>query len=269
MIRQFVTRILFILALLSIPVFAEAGEGTLVSRTPGNVSPDKIIQQFASKEGEFKQAREHYTYEQSVVVQTLEGNSPDGEYQQTTAVLFDDQGKRVENVLYAPQNTLQRISMTREDMDDIENRMPFVLTSNDLPQYNVSYVGQQQEDELQTYVFDVAPKQIEKGHRYFQGRIWVDQQDFQIVKTRGKSVPDIHKHDQENLFPEWTTYREQVDGHYWFPTYTRADDVLHFKSGDVPIRIVVKYSDYKRFGSDSKIIYDGQEVKNDPQQRPH
>jgi hypothetical protein len=118
-------------------------------------------------------------------------------------------------------------------------------------------------------VFDIAPKLIEKGKRYFQGRIWVDDQDFQIVKTNGKTVPDIRKKKgEENLFPSFTTWREQIDGKYWFPTYTLADDTLHFTTGDIRIREVLHYEDYKRFGSSSKIIYDGKELENAPPSKP-
>ena len=157
--------------------------------------------------------------------------------------------------------------MTREDIDDIEKRLPFVLTTEDLPDYNIIYVGQQRVDELNTYVFDVAPKKIEKNKRYFQGRIFVDQQDMQIVLTDGRNVPEIRKKSEENLFPSFVTYREQVDGKYWFPTYTKAEDNLHFSSGDVHIREIVKYENYKRFGSDVKIIFAGQEVKSAPDAR--
>ena len=155
--------------------------------------------------------------------------------------------------------------MSPEDVDDIRHRLPFVLTSDEIPEYQILYVGQQQEDELHCYVFDIAPKEIVGKKRYFQGRIWVDDRDFQIVKTYGKTVPDIRKKKgQENLFPKFTTWREQIDGKYWFPTYTKADDTLHFSSGDVHIREIVKYSDYKRFGSNVKITYDGQEVQKAP-----
>jgi hypothetical protein len=153
-------------------------------------------------------------------------------------------------------------------MDDIEHRLPFVLTSDEIGEYDILYVGQQRQDELQTYVFDIAPKTIEKNKRYFQGRIWVDSQDFQIVKTQGKTVPDIGrgKKGNENLFPAFTTWREQIDGVYWFPTYTRADDILHFSSGDVHIREIVKYANYKRFGSKVRVTYGGEEIPTGPSQ---
>jgi len=258
----------FMLCLVSLPLsvrpaFAQEGEGTLNNIPPKAISVDELIHRFATKEKQFKLAREQYTWTQSVKVQTLEGNAVDGEYQQVFDVVFDDKGKRIQLVKFAPQNTLTRIDMTQEDLDDIEKRMPFTMTIDDLPLYNVKYLGQQQEDELNCYVFDLSPKKIEKGQRFFEGRIWVDDHDLQIVKTYGKNVPDLvkPKRGEENLFPRFTTWREQIDGQYWFPTYTKVDDNLHFTMGDVHIRQVVKYENYRRFGSKTRIIFEGQEVK--------
>lgn len=242
--------------LLSLPVLSQ--EGPLDPAQPKGTTPEEIIQRFAAKEKEFQEARDRYTFRQDVKVQTPDDN---GEYHEVFDVLFDDQGKRLENVVFAPQSSLALISMSPEDLDDIRHRLPFVLTSDEIPEYQIMYVGQQQEDELHCYVFDIAPKEIVGKKRYFQGRIWVDDRDFQVVKTFGKTVPDIRKKKgQENLFPKFTTWREQIDGKYWFPTYTKADDTLHFSTGDVRIREIVKYSDYKQFKSKTRITFEGKEV---------
>jgi outer membrane lipoprotein-sorting protein len=260
------------IALLSsaVPVKSFANEGPLDTAQPKGITPEEIIQRFAAKEKEFKEARDQYTYRQTVKVETLDGDTVDGQYQEVFDVTFDDEGKKVKTVVFAPQDTLRRIAMTQQDMDDIENRLPFVLTSDEINEYSILYVGQQQEDELHCYVFDIAPKQIEGKKRYFQGRIWVDDHDFQIVKTYGKTVPDIKKKkDNENLFPKFTTWREQIDDKYWFPTYTRAEDTLQFSTGGVRIREIVKYENYKKFGSKVKITYDGKDVeKTDQKDQP-
>src|ERR1700722_5745727 len=193
---------LFTLALTLLPQVAPAQEGALDKTEPKGVTVDEIIKRFAAKEKEFRDARDQYTFRQDVKVMTLDGDTPDGSYQQVFDVTFDDKGHKVKNVVFAPQPTLQRIMMTEEDFDDIENRLPFVLTSDELGDYDVLYIGQQKQDELNTYVFDVAPKQIVKGKRYFQGRIWVDDHDFQIVETYGKTLPETHKKNNENLFPK-------------------------------------------------------------------
>jgi hypothetical protein len=259
---------------------AAAQEGPLENTQPKDATPEDIIKRFATKETEFAKARDQYTYRQSVKVETLDGDKVDGAYQEVFDVMFDDKGHRIENVVFAPQSSLTRIFMSEEDMQDIRHRLPFVLTTDDLQEYNVLYVGQQQEDELHCFVFDIAPKKIEGKKRYFQGRVWVDDKDFQIVKTYGKTVPDLcnghpcsaKSHgDQENLFPKFTTWRTQVDGQYWFPYFTRADDELHFKLEDVHIREIVKYEDYKRFGTNTKILYNGQELppaEKKPEQTP-
>lgn len=265
------------------PAFAQ--EGPLVSDPPKDTTPDAIIKRFAEKETEFAKARDQYTYRQDVTVETLDGDTVDGQYHEVFDVIFDDKGHRIENVVFAPQSSLTKIYMSQEDMQDIRHRLPFVLTTDDLTEYNILYVGQQQEDELHCYVFDIAPKKIEGKKRYFQGRVWVDDHDFQIVKTYGKTVPDLcngkpcnevkKRGDQENLFPKFTTWRQQIDGQYWFPVYTKADDELHFKLEDVHIKEIVKYEDYKRFGSNVKILYQGKEIPKDeqkpgqqPQQNP-
>ncbi|MFY9844329.1 MAG: hypothetical protein WA718_14785 [Terriglobales bacterium] len=258
---------LFATLMLALPQVASAQEGTLDKSLPKGTTVEEIIRRFSVKEKEFKEARDQYTYRQDVKVMTLDGDTPDGMYQQVFDVTFDDKGHKVKTVVFAPQPTLQRIQMTQEDFDDIENRLPFVLTSDEIGEYDIMYVGQQKQDELNTFVFDIAPKQIVKGKRYFQGRIWVDDHDFQIVETYGKTVPDLHpgKKGNENLFPKFTTWREQIDGQYWFPTYTRAEDTLQFSLSPVKIREIIKYTNYRRFGSKSRITFEGQEVqKADP-----
>jgi hypothetical protein len=242
---------------------AQTGEGPLNPAPPQGITPEQIIEKFAAKEKEFNEARAGYTWRQAIKVQTLDGGSVDGEYQLITDELFDDEGRRVQKIVYAPQSTLQKISVSPNDVKDFEKGFPFVLTTEELPLYNITYRGQQQVDELRTYVFHVAPKKIEKDKRYFEGDIWVDDRDLQIVKTKGKNVPDIRKGDSEDLFPPFETYREQIDGKYWFPTYTRAEGTLDFKSGDVDIRQIIKYQNYKRYGTDVKITYEGQELEKD------
>jgi hypothetical protein len=251
-----------LLSIAMVSGIATAQEGALDKSEPKGITVEEVIKRFAAKEKEFKAARDQYTYRQDVKVMTLDGDTPDGSYQQVFDVTFDDKGRKTKNVVFAPQSSLNRIMMTEEDFDDIENRLPFVLTSDEIGEYDILYVGQQKQDELNTYVFDVAPKQIAGKKRYFQGRIWVDDHDFQIVETYGKTVPDIKKKKgNENLFPKFTTWREQIDGQYWFPTYTRAEDTLKFSIGDVKIREIIKYTNYRRFGSRSRITFEGQEVK--------
>jgi hypothetical protein len=244
---------LIILSALSV-AFAQ-GPGKLRKEEP-TIPVDEIISKFAQKEKDFKTARANYAYRQDNRVQTLTANDRvTGEWRQVWDVTFDKSGKRVERVTSAPQNTLQSISLTPEDLQDLREIQPFVLTSDDIGKYNLKYLGKEKVDEIDCYVFDVAPKTIEKDQRYFQGQIWVDDKDLQIVKTYGKAVPDKKTKNNENLFPRFETYREQIDGKYWFPTYTRAVDTLQFSTGAQRIRQIVKYENYKKFEADVKLTF--------------
>lgn len=261
---------LAVLLMLSVAAVAETnceeGAGPLRPDQPQGITTQEIIQKFAAREAVFKEARNNYTFTQDITVQELDGNAVTGEFRLVEDINYDDKGNRLENVTFAPQSTLRQVSMSREDYEDFRNKLPFVMTTEELPKYSLLYAGQQHVDEIDTYVFDVAPKSIEKGQRYFQGRIWVDNKDLQIVKTCGKTVPEVHaqtgrkkkKNVDENLTPKFVTYREQIDGEYWFPTYTSADDILHFSTQDVHIREIIKYTNYKRFGVKTRIIYKGQ-----------
>jgi hypothetical protein len=221
---------------------------------------DEVIRRFAEKEKEFKQARDNYVFRQEVRVQELSpSGAVRGEYQAVTDISFDDKGRRTERVIRAPQPTLKNISMTKEDFDIIESIQPFVLTSDDIQLYNLKYGGKEKVDEINCYVFDVSPKKIEKDRKYFEGKIWVDDKDFQIVKTYGKPVPDDrNKGGSENLFGKFETYREQIDGKYWFPTYTRVEDTLQFSSGPQRIKEIIRYTDYRQFQTSVKLRFGGE-----------
>jgi len=235
--------------LLGMSASASAQESPLDNSPPKDITPQEIIKRFTAKEKEWKQIREQYRFQQSVEVQELAGGDVRAEYRQVADISYS-QGKLVKNIVLAPQASM---NVTKEDLEDLETRSSFTISTDELPEYNLTYAGAQKVDELHCYVFDVAPKKIEKGQRYFQGRIWIDDQDFQIVKNRGKSVPDVmtgtKKKYRENLFPQFTTWRQPIDGQYWFPTYSSADDTLHFRRNDMHIKEKLRFTDYKKTGS--------------------
>jgi len=232
----------------------DARAESAISNEPPGLPVEEVVRKFSAHEQQFRKERDNYTYSQTFVIETVDPDGvPDGEYRMNSDIIFTPDGKRMEKITFAPPDSLKRITLSKQDLDDLRDIQPFVLTTEELPKYNVTYVGRQVVDELHTYVFDVAPKKMEKDQRYFQGRVWVDDRDLQIVKSYGKAVPDILKKNNENIFPHFETYRENISGPYWFPTYTHADDTLHFSTGGVHVRMTVKYSNYKRFGSSVKI----------------
>jgi hypothetical protein len=214
------------------------------------VNSDEIIKKFAAKELEFLQARNNYTYRQSVKLEEAEGG---GKWEEVADIIFTPEGKRMEKVVYAPVISLHHIGLTPEDIQDLRNVQPFVLTTPDIGDYDIHYLGREKIDEVGCYTFSVKAKKMVKGKRYFEGEIWVDDRDLQIVKTYGKGAG---LNAQNQAFPKFETYREQIDGKYWFPTYTHASDTLHFKDGqNVPIRMTVKYQDYKHYEGRSTIKF--------------
>lgn len=226
----------------------DSGNGTLDPAEPKTISPQQIIQKLGVAEAAAKKARLGYSYKQDALMQTLSGFSVTGVFHEVTTVSYDARGNRSEVVTFAAQPTLRNLQLTKDDMEDIRVFMPLMLTSDDLKEYNLNYAGQQHVDDLDTYRFDVAPKKVDKDRRYFQGKIWVDAQDFQIVKVCGKSGPDKiakKKHERSELHPLFVAYRQQVDGQ-WFPAYARSDDTLQFPGGPVHLKQIVKFTDYKR-----------------------
>ncbi len=233
-------------------------------KDPAPAEIEAIVQKFAAKEADFARARENYTYRQTARVQELdEGGNPRGRWEMVSDIIFSPDGKRTERVVRAPVSTLRNILLTPEDEQDLRNVQPFVLTTADIPKYWVRYLGRETLDEIPCFAFAVKPKKMEQGQRYFQGVVWVDDRDLQIVKSYGRGVGLIKK-GSDNQFPKFETYREQIDGKYWFPTYTTANDTLHFQSGPQRIRMIVRYDDYKQFKADVQIKY-GEPVETPPQ----
>jgi hypothetical protein len=238
---------------------APAAETT--ASTPGLKDPSpeeiqRIIREFAAKEKVFRAARNNYTYHQINKVQELgPDNEVVGTYEQEWDILYDDSGKRIERVTYAPTATLKGLIVTQEDIENFRNIQPFVLTTDDLPEYDIKYLGHVKVDQIVAYVFSLRPKEIQKNRLYFQGVVWVDDRDLQIVKSEGKTVPELKSKKGQNLFPRFTTWREQIDGKFWFPTYTLADDTLYFPQGPpVHMKEIVRYTDYKQFKSGVRIL---------------
>ncbi len=232
----------------------EDGNGILDTAAPKNITPAEMIPKLSAQENKVNEARSHYTYTQDVLVQTLNDKSAvDGQYHQVAEISYVEKGRRVEKVTFAEQSTLHDVQLTANDMDDIRQFMPWILTSDQVPQYNLTYAGQQHVDDLDTYVFHVEPKKQEKNKRYFQGRIWVDNRDLQVVKLCGKSVPELanpKKHQSVDVRPTFVGYRQLVEG-YWLPAYARVDEDVQFRAESVHVREVVKFTGYKKAGAPS------------------
>ncbi|HEY8186024.1 MAG TPA: hypothetical protein VIF64_08145 [Pyrinomonadaceae bacterium] len=245
----------FLLFFLSTAAIAWAQASSINSGSLSQAEVDRIIQTFTAKEGQFRTALNQYSFKRDALVQSLGmGGQITGEYHRVSTFTFDDQMNRYEKISYFPMPSFQG-TVTQEDLEDLGGIQPFALEPSKIPQYDFKYVGKEKIDELNLYVFDVSPKVMpnpkKTKERFFLGRVWVDDQDLQIVKTKGKGVPET----KVNKFPVVETYREQIDGRYWFPTYSYADEELIFENGEpLHIRMKIRYSDFVPAHADVKII---------------
>lgn len=221
--------------------------------------PAHLLKKIAERETEDARARQNYTYRQSVTIQEFDDrDTVTGQYHEVTDVTFSPTGERYEKVIDRAQNTLTRLRLTPEDFADIRNIQPLLLTTDQVPFYEGKYKGEQTIDGYACFVEYIEPRQILSGERFFQGTLWVRESDLAVVRSEGIAVPQIDTLREQNLFPHFTTIRREVDGKWFFPVETYANDTLFFRNWPQRIRIVIRYMDYQRFGAQSTITFGGQ-----------
>lgn len=240
--------------------FAQSTNNGITKTNLSQAEIDRIIKNVTTKEQEFREALANYVFDRQATIQTVGmGGQISGEFRRDSFMSLSPGGQRFEKVTFAPISSLQDLQITPEDLEDLGGVNAFALDPSVANQYNFNYIGKEKIDELDLYVFDVSPKVIpdpkKTKQRFFQGRIWVDDRDLQIVKSKGKALPET----KQNKFPIVETWRENVDGKYWFPAYasvTGNDGELVFDSGQVlRMKMEVKYSNYKQ-GKSEVIILD-------------
>ena len=264
--RPAVLLITLFISLLAAPFALAQTAGGELSQTDIN----RIVAAFTAKEAQFRKALTLYSFKRDAVIQSLGmGGQVIGEYHRVSSFTFDDQGNRFEKISFFPMPSYGGV--TTEDLDDLGGINPFALEPSKIDRYNIRYSGKEKIDELNLYVFDVTPRVMpdpkKTKERLFSGRIWVDDQELQIVKTRGKGVPET----KINKFPNVETYREQFSGKFWFPTYSYADEELVFPNGEtLHIRMQIRYSDFAPARADVKVVdvETGSELKNESAKPP-
>jgi hypothetical protein len=254
---------IILLAISASVVFGQAGNITRPNLSQAEI--DRIVKTFTGKEGQFREALKNYVFNRSANISTIGlGGQITGTYRRDSFLTFTEDGQRFEKILFAPTPTLVDISVTAEDLEDLGGVNPFALEPSAINLYNFNYVGKEKIDELDLYVFDVTPKVAPDPKktklRLFTGRVWVDDRDLQIVKSKGKAVPET----KQNKYPVVETWRDNVDGKYWFPVYSSSDDQLVFDNGNVvKLKLRVKYTDYRQGRSEVRILDD-----DEPQVKP-
>jgi hypothetical protein len=220
-------------------------------------APPNLARQIAHMETETQAARNEYTYRQTVVFAELDPHGAQtGEYREVRDVVLSPEHQRTEQIVGKPSMNLKRLIMTDEDFRDMRDIQPFVMTEDELWNYETKFRGDEKVDDVDCWVLQVRPRQILAGQRLFDGLLWVDKKDYSIVRLEGQAVPQIRTMKSENLFPRFTTLRQIVDGQHRFPIFTYADDTLPFRTGSQRVRMTIRYSNYKRFGAESVIKFE-------------
>jgi hypothetical protein len=265
-----IKRLSGILLLAAAAAAAAFGQTSSIVRTDlPQAEIDRIIKQFTRNEALFRQALNLYVFNRNATIQTIGlGGQITGTYKRDSFMTFSEAGERFERVLFAPVSTLKEVSVTEADIDNMGGIDPFAIEPSVVDQYNFTYLGKEKIDDLNLYVFEVTPKVIPKAgknvKRLFTGRVWVDDEDLMIVKSKGKAVPE-----GKERFAVMETTRENIDGKYWFPADSRSDDELVFDSGQVvKMRIRVKYANYRLGRTDVKIIGEEDVPPETPAKKP-
>jgi hypothetical protein len=215
---------------------------------PPSLPEAEIIQRFSKKEDEYLATRMHFTYKKTIRIEEFgPDGKPSGEYVLVMEPARDEAGKFYEKVVQRPQSTMKHFFLQSEDLAGLERIPAFPLTTRQLANYNLKYLGKEQVDEVDCYIFQVKPKTVERQKAYFDGVVWVDAKYLEVVKTYGQWMTDLGPmHAIKDMpFGLFETYRENVDGKYWFPSYSRSDDTAELKGQQIPVRIVIKWTDFK------------------------
>jgi hypothetical protein len=219
--------------------------------------PANLVQRVVLRETETSQAQSNYTYRQTVNIDEMDNRGAKvGGYREVRDIIFSPKQERTEQLVGKPLDTLSRLKLTEEDFRDIREVQPFLLTKEQAFLYETRFRGEEAMDGADCYVLHIRPRQLLQGQRLFDGLLWVSKKDYSIVRSEGQAVQQVHSTKDENLFPHFTTLRQKVEGDFWFPVTTYGDDTLYFRTGPQRIRLIIRYSDYKKFGAESKVTFD-------------
>jgi hypothetical protein len=255
---------LFTIAVGVIPVNAQDAQGPLTpapseehdvrrlgtepeAAAPPSLPPEEIIRRFAQKEDEFVAARPNYGSRKTIRIDEFgEDGKPAGQFLLVTETTRAANGQVISKVVQKPQSTLHYFNLETEDVKELDRIPAFPMTSSQLVKYDLKYIGEEQVDEVDCYIFKVKPKVLDRAHAYLDGLVWVDTKYLEVVKTYGRWVNELGEVRSATLpFTLFETYRENVDGKYWFPNYERSDDTVHLKDVTVPVRLVIKWTEFK------------------------
>ena len=214
---------------------------------PPPIPESEIIRKFAANEDVMKKQYDEYSFARTIRIEEL--TDPGGKFVMSGVVYTKADGQRTLRVEKQAESNLKQTDFTLEDVRIIAQLPLFILTTEEIPNYTFTYAGQDKLDQLNTYVFQVRPKQLSRKRRFFEGAVWVDDRDLTIVKSYGKFIGELAGNGTKLPFTMFETFRENFQDKYWLPTYTRSDDFMeNEKVGELHIRMVIHDTDFKLTG---------------------
>ncbi len=243
----------------ALPIHAQDNQGPMapppkfeVKRIPSVPHPgpppipeQEIIRRFAANEDAARKVYDTYDFSQTIRIEEL--SNPGGKFTVTGEEYTRPDGQRMWRVVKPAESTLKLTKYSFEDVRTMMTLPTFFLTSDQIANYDFLYAGQQKLDELNTYVFQVKPKQLSRSQPFFQGVVFVDDHDLAIVETYGKFVTELIEEGTKLPFSLYETFRENFQNKYWLPTYTTSDDYIG-AAGDeqFQLRLVIHSTDFKQ-----------------------
>ncbi len=205
------------------------------------IPPEEIIKRFSTKEADSKKAFDTSDYQFTLkIVEYDPDGSAAGDAQLVSKIYFKPDGLRYGGIIEQPDASLKRVNFSLVDLQDLAAPQLFPLTPDKLDKYEITYIGPDKVDEITAFLFSIKPQRLERRERYFEGLVWVDDRDFEIVKTYGKYVSEVI---HEELFPMLEAYREVVNG-VRLPTFVRAEGYVHNKNVETKLRLTLRFADF-------------------------
>jgi hypothetical protein len=213
-----------------------------------------LLSKFLSVEGSTMEELKNYSFKRDVRIQTIDDKGRvAGEYRRVSDMLLDDEGRRVERNVSFLKPTLRGLEVTDEYVEDFSGAQLKGFELNQRDAYRFEPFGFEPLNGKSARVYRLTPLNLETakatGARVLYGFIWIDEQTGAIMKVAGRALPEL-----KQRYPLFETHRELIDGKHFFPVRTLADDYLVFPSRRVHVRMLITYSNYKRFAARVNII---------------
>jgi hypothetical protein len=225
---QALAAILFLFA--AVNVWAEEDAQPDHSVTPDHqtAKAEETADRIFYREAKFVQDLKSYTPMVETYIQNFKGDQTLGQVPSSDKYFIGRLTMKngVEDISFQ-QNTKSMPSLFLEKLNGFF-KMDYValgfmqmiyIPGFDKQNYDLKYIHQEFQGEVRTLVFDVSPKPKVKGP-HFLGRIWVEDQDYTIVRFNGTYLPQRRL----NFYFHFDTWRTNMRPGIWLPAFVYTEE---------------------------------------------